>query len=67
MRFEVGKYYSHTTGDEMAILCESETTLWGKCYIAETNTGELKPVGNDESCTANYTEITKEKWMANFS
>jgi len=37
MKFEIGKYYRHTTGYELAILCEAETTIRGKGLLAETN------------------------------
>lgn len=68
MVFEVGKFYRHTGGQELAILGELETTMYGKCLVAETNkSGNFMPVGRDESATQNYTEISKEEWMKNFS
>lgn len=69
MKFEVGKYYRHTTGHELAILCEAETTIRGKGLVAETNNPkeELCLVGMSEKHAVNYTEITKEEWMKNFS
>ncbi len=68
MVFETGKFYRHTTGQDLAILGELETTMYGKCLVAESNkSGDLIPVGSDESATQNYIEITKEEWMKNFS
>lgn len=68
MIFEQGKYYSHPTGRQMAIVGEVETTLYGKCLIAETDDGaDLKSVGRDESAAENWTEISKDEWMKNFS
>lgn len=68
MKFEIGKFYRHTTGEELAILGEVETTLYGKCLVAESSDHvDLKPVGKDESNAENYVEITKNEWMKNFS
>lgn len=68
MIFEVGKYYRHTTGKEISIICEADTTMFGKTLIAE-EAGDIKfvAVGGDESHSVNWTEITKEEWMKNFS
>lgn len=67
MKFEIGKYYRHTTGHELAILCEAETTIRGKGLVAETNgRDELTLVGESEENAVNYTEITKKEWMKNF-
>jgi len=66
--FEIGKFYRHNDGEEIAILGELETTMYGKCLVAESSRSmDLKPVGNDASCTANFHEITKKDWMKNFS
>lgn len=52
----------------MAIVGEVETTLYGRCLVGETNkSANLQPIGLDESSTVNWTEITKEEWMKNFS
>lgn len=68
MIFEIGKQYIHTTGEQMSIVGEVETTLYGTCLIAESsNDANLKPVGKGESYAENWTEITKEEWMKNFS
>lgn len=68
MRFEIGKYYRHTTGYELSIICETETTLRGKGLLAETNgQDELCIVGTGEENTIGFTEIPNEEWMKNFS
>jgi len=67
MIFEIGKYYQHTTGIELSIIGELETTLWGKTLIAETNSSDFEAVGSDIYATTNYVEISKEEWMKNFS
>lgn len=71
MKFEVGKFYKHTTGHCIAILCEQETTMYGKTLLAEhtlpPQIGDFMAVGSDESSAANYHEITKGEWMENFS
>ena len=69
MKFEVGKFYKHNTGICLSILCEAKTTLYGDTYIAEQACGGsgIVTVGKDQSCTANFHEISKEEWMENFS
>ncbi len=67
MVFEVGKVYKHTTGIQIKILNEVDTTVHGKCLVAENVSGDLFPVGSDESNAANFTEITEAEWMNNFS
>ena len=67
MKFEIGKFYRHTTGQELSILCEAETTIRGKGLVAETNDhNELILVGTNVENAINYVEITKEEWMKNF-
>ena len=45
MRFEIGKFYEHSSGKKMAILGSVMTTLYGKVYIAEeSNSPNLKPI-----------------------
>lgn len=68
MEFEVGKYYEHSSGEQIAIVGEVETTLFGTCLVAESsNHARLKPVGKGESYAENWKEIDKERWMKNFS
>lgn len=43
MRFEIGKYYKHTTGNMLHILGELDTTMYGaKALIAEVANGVVK-------------------------
>lgn len=68
MVFEIGKCYRHTTGEELSIAGEVDTVMYGKCLLAESNyKPNLIPVGRDESAAVNWTEISKEEWMKNFS
>lgn len=67
MKFEIGKYYKHTTGSMLHIVSAAKTTMWGWTTIAETNKSELIAVGSDESAAVNYTEIKEEEWMTAFS
>lgn len=69
MKFEVGKFYRHTTGICFAILCEAETTMYGRTLIAEQSCGMpvIVAVGSDEASAINFHEITKEEWMLSFS
>ena len=63
MKFEIGKYYQHTTGQKLRILCEAETTYHGNAMICEFDDGELRPVGYTEDAAVNYVEIPKNMWM----
>ena len=52
----------------LSILGEVETTLYGKCLVAEeSGSANLYPVGMDETNAVNWKESTKEEWMKNFS
>lgn len=71
MKFEIGKYYRHTTGHLLSILGEIETDMWGKTLVAESNRPramtELTPVGSDAGAAVNYSEIDREQWMQSYS
>lgn len=67
MKFEVGKYYQHSGGPSMAILCEAKTTLYGDCLIAEELGGSFRPVSKDEEAAINWKEITKEEWYESWN
>jgi len=52
----------------MHIIGGLQTTLYGGCLVAEeSDSVNLKPIGQDTGSTQNWTETTKEKWMENFS
>lgn len=63
MKFELGKYYKHTTGTMLHVIASAETTMFGDALIAEES-GQIdfKAVGKDESHSVNYTEIDKKEW-----
>jgi hypothetical protein len=66
LQFEVGKYYKHASGQQIAIVATATTTMYGDTLLAEqSDRPDFKPVGfeTDDS----YEEITKEEWMENFS
>ena len=67
--FEIGKYYRHTSGKMMHILCEAETTLYGKTLLAETfGQGEyFRAVGKGKSYCINFVEISKDEWAEGLS
>jgi hypothetical protein len=70
MIFEIGKFYRHKAGGDMAILRPVKTTLWGECLLAECagKRGHLlQAVGQDKTSAQNWDEITREEWMKNFS
>jgi hypothetical protein len=68
IRFEVGRFYRHSSGVYLSILCEAETTLYGRCLIAESagEKGGFRAVGIDQASAENYIECSKEEWMSNF-
>jgi hypothetical protein len=68
MKFEIGKYYKHTGGGMMHVVSAAKTTMYGWCLIAEEHGGSnLIPIGSDEVSALNWTEATKEEWLAGFS
>jgi hypothetical protein len=69
MIFEVGKFYSHEAGRQIAVLSEVETYKWRKMLVIE----EADGTGHSISCAEigeandhNWVEIGKEEWMQNF-
>jgi hypothetical protein len=63
MKFELGKYYKHTTGSKLYICGLGETYYHGRCFIGENERGELFPIGNTQENAMNYKEITKEQFI----
>lgn len=71
MIFEVGKYYIHEKGRQIAVLGEVETFRWGKMLVIE----EADRTGHSISCVGieeaedvnlNWQPIGREEWMRNF-
>lgn len=54
MKFQIGKYYQHTSGEIICILCEIHTFFHGACLLAEVDTGRLRPVGTDAESSQNW-------------
>lgn len=69
MVFEIGKYYKHSGGGFLHILCEAKTTMWVDALVAETSGHDhgIAPVGKDECSAQNWEETTEVEWMKNFS
>lgn len=66
LQFEVGKYYKHASGQQIAIVAVAKTTMYGVTLLAEqSNRPDFIPVGFETEDS--YAEITKEEWMRNFS
>jgi hypothetical protein len=63
IKFELGKYYQHTTGSKLYICGIGETHFYGSSLIAENEYGELAPVGKNEENAVNYHEITKNEFI----
>jgi hypothetical protein len=67
MKFELGKCYRHTTGEEMKIVGEMESTLYGNCLVGENDLGKFNSIGKEEWNGENWEEISENDWMKNFS
>jgi len=73
MKFEIGKFYAHEAGRQIAILGEVTSYRWGKMFVIE----EADKSGHSISCAevpkdflnandAEWVEIGKDEWMMNF-
>lgn len=70
MRFEVGKFYNHQAGRQIAVVGEAETYKWGKMLVIE----EADKTGHAISCSEagqevngnEWVEIGKTEWLENF-
>ena len=69
MIFQVGRYYAHEAGRQIAVLAEVLTYKWGRMLVIE----EADKTGHSISCAEiseansnNWVEIGKEEWMRNF-
>lgn len=65
--FSVGKFYRHTSGKQMAVIGDVTSTQWGETLVAESNKGNLIPVGRDAASATNWVEIDEAEWKKNFS
>jgi len=70
MIFEVGRYYAHEAGRQIAVLAEVETYKWGKMLVIE----EADKTGHSISCAEiaeandnNWIEIGETEWLQNFT
>jgi hypothetical protein len=67
MKFELGRYYKHTTGYRLAIRGAVYTTSRGVVLVAEDCQGQLQPIGNQDFNAVNYHRITEDEWLHSFS
>lgn len=69
MRFEIGKFYQHTSGQMISVVCQAETTMYGITFLAEqSDSPDFISVGSDsDEYAENWEEITKEQWMKGFT
>lgn len=64
MRFEVGKYYEHSTGKKMHILGEVNSDIYySPGLVAEDLEGNFIPVGIGEEYVVNWNEISEVEWL----
>ena len=69
MIFQVGRYYAHEAGRQIAVLAEVETYKWGKMLVIE----EADATGHSISCAEiseandnNWVQIGQAEWLHNF-
>ena len=67
MIFEVGHFYAHEVGRQIAVLAKVETYKWGKMLVIE----EADRTGHSISCAEiaeanNWVEIGVAEWIGNF-
>ncbi len=63
MKFNIGRYYKHSTGKMIFICGVCSTYAYGMCLMAEDVYGSFSPVGNHEGATDNWREITEEEFL----
>ena len=66
MRFEVGKFYRHTSGSApFHVLTQVDnSTAYLNPLIAEDTEGVLHAIGRDEAATVNHIEMRPEDYYA---
>jgi hypothetical protein len=66
IKFEIGKFYRHTTGFEIAILGCINTIVFGEMLLAEQNDSPyFITVGSEGEYTIGFIEISRDEWMMN--
>ena len=70
MIFQVGRFYAHEAGRQIAVLAEVSTYKWGKMLVIE----EADKTGHSISCAEiaeangnNWVEIGRAEWLQNFT
>ena len=63
MKFELGKFYKHTTEHYLYICGIVESLMYGRCLMAEVNGQEFQAVGSDEASAVNFHEIPKKEYQ----
>lgn len=70
MIFEVGHFYSHEAGRQIAVLAEVETYKWGRMLVIEEADGTGHSIScvevGEEANDHNWCEIGREEWLRNF-
>jgi len=62
MKFEMWKYYRHSTGSVLFICGIANTHIYGNVLVGDDKSGSLMPISRDEAATMNYHEITKQEF-----
>jgi len=58
MKFGIGKFYQHSSGDIMHIISRVTTTFYGEGLLSESRQGDLTLVGDDEDHALNWHEVS---------
>ncbi len=58
MKFQIGRFYQHSSGKVIRIIDKTSTFFHGHCLLAECDNGKLIPISRDESATDNYHEVS---------
>ena len=62
MRFELGKYYRHTSGAWVHIIGMVHSETWGWCLVGEDPSGALRPVGMGADHALHWEERDQRAW-----
>lgn len=70
MKFEVGKFYEHTSGICIVIISECKHGSGENVLLVELGgdpNHTIYGISTDEKNTDGFCEITKEEWVSKFS
>jgi len=70
MIFQVGRFYAHEAGRQIAVLAEVLTYKWGRMLVIEEADGTGHSIScaesDEEANDHNWVQIGREEWLQNF-